>query len=428
MGQKTATAYNRGDMDPLIEEQLLGRVNPLRQGQSVVFPDYRGYCISNIPSLIESLLGLGDCPSPLGKLAAQYDGYDRIVFLILDGFGYRKAKALFREFPNCALKHLSETGQQIPLTSVYPSTTVAALTSLSTGLTPLEHGMIGYRLYLQETASITNMIRFSTIGTPRNDSAFDIGLDRDTLIPLPTVHEKFATLGISTHAVLPAHIAQSGLSTALYRGCTNLHSAASLAHMFVKTREILRSRNGKTFVSLYWPSMDTIAHGLGPDSESYRAEFCAVDDAIGRGLVGQLDDTLLIVTADHGFVSMKPEDYVLLDAQFDAARTLLLPPVGEPRASYLYARQGAVDTIRRAFETPREDGLVCIESRQLIETELLGINTPHSQIANRIGDLALLSTGKRGVFQDYPDAAILAGMHGGLTEDEMLVPLIIAPL
>ncbi|MCK4570826.1 alkaline phosphatase family protein [Candidatus Bipolaricaulota bacterium] len=415
-------------MDTSIEQQLLHRENPLGQGQSVVFPDYEGYCIANVPSLIGSILGMNDNSSAISKLGKPFENYERVVFLVLDGFGYRKAQTLFQEFPDSALKELGESGCQVALTSVYPSTTVAALTSLSTGLTPLEHGMIGYRLYLRETASITNMIRFTTMGNSQADSAFDIGLDRETLIPLPTVHQQLDNYGIAAHAVLPGYIANSGLSTALYRGCKNMHSAASLPHMLVKTREILQESKGKTFISLYWPGMDSIGHGLGPDSESYRAEFCAVDDAIRRGLVGQLEDTLLIVTSDHGFVPMRPEDYLLPDGEFDAVRTLLMPPVGEPRASYLYARQGGINTIQRAFEVPREDGLICIESRKLVESGLLGINTPHPEIANRIGDLALLSTGSAGVFQDYPDAALLRGMHGGLTEDEMLVPLIIAPL
>jgi len=422
------TTYNLRVMDNSIEKQLLGRANPFGQGQNVVFPDYEGYCISNIPSLISSILELPSDSSPITKLGDPFRGYERIVFLVLDGFGYRKAQTLFKEFPNSALKELGETGCQEPITSVYPSTTVAALTSLSTGLTPLEHGMIGYRLYLRETASITNMIRFSTIGNSRNDSAFDIGLDRDAVIPLPTVHEQLDVQGIAAHAVLPAFIANSGLSTALYRGCTNLHSAASLPHMLVKTREILQASHDKTFVSLYWPGLDAVGHGLGPNSESYRAEFCAVDDAIRRGLVGQMEDTLLIVTADHGFVPMRPEDYLLLDGEFDARRALLMPPVGEPRASYLYARQGEADAIRQAFDKPRDDGLICVESDEMVKSGLLGVRLPHPQVEHRIGDLALLSTGTHGVFQDYPDAAILRGMHGGLTEDEMLVPLIIAPL
>ena len=394
----------------------------------MVFPDYEGYCISNIPSLISSLLDVASESSLLGKLAEGFSQYERIVFLVLDGFGYRKAQALFREYPDSALRKLGSLGCQIPLTSVYPSTTVAALTSLSTGMTPLEHGMIGYRLYLRETAGITNMIRFTTIGNSRPDSAFDIGLDRDTLIPRPTIHERLDTQGVSVHSVLPSYIATSGLSTAHYRGCTKTHSAISLPDMFVRTREILKRTEGKTFISLYWPGLDSVAHVRGPHSASYHDEFWAVDDAIGNGLVGQAEDTLLIVTSDHGFVPMNPEDYLLLGELFDADRALLMPPVGEPRASYLYTRDGKKATIRQAFEAPRPDGLICIESQELIDSGLLGIRTPHPEIANRIGDLALLSTGTAGAFQDYPDAVLLRGMHGGLTEDEMLVPLIIAPL
>ena len=394
----------------------------------MVSPDYTGYCIANLPSLIGFMLGVNESSSATAELGKQFDGYERIVFLILDGFGYRKAQTLFQEFPNSALRRLGESGCQVPLTSVYPSTTVAALTSLSTGLTPLEHGMIGYRLYLRETASITNMIRFTTHGNSRPDSAFAIGLDPETLVPQHTFHEQLDIHGISSHAVLPGYIANSGLSKALYRGCANMHSSVSLPDMLVRTRKILQESKGKTFISLYWPGLDSVGHVLGPDSASYHDEFCAVDGAIGRGLMGQVEDTLLVVTSDHGFVPMKPDDYLLLNSEFDADRALLMPPVGEPRASYLFARDGSKAAIRDAFVKPRDDGLVCVESRELVESGLLGINTPHPEIANRIGDLALLATGSGGTFQDYPDAALLRGMHGGLTEDEMLVPLIIAPL
>lgn len=415
-------------MESSIEQRLLTRENPLGQGRSVVFPDYEGYCIAHLPSLVNSVLRLSEDSSIISGLGSPYEGYDRVVLLILDGFGYRKAQALFQEYPDSTLKKLGEIGCQVPLTSVYPSTTVSALTSMSTGLTPLEHGMIGYRLFLRETASITNMIRFNTIGNSRTDSAFAIGLDRDELIPQPTAHERLNAQGVSAHTVLPGHIAHSGLSTALYRGCSHLHSAVSLPDMLVRTRKILHESRGKTFVSLYWPGLDSVAHVMGPNSESYHDEFLAVDDAIRRSLLGQAKNTLLIVTSDHGFVPMAPEDYLLLNEEFDADRALIMHPVGEPRASYLFARDGSKQAIQQAFSTPRDDGLICIESRELVESGLLGTNSPHPEIANRIGDLALLSTGTAGTFQDYPDAVLLRGLHGGLTEDEMLVPLIIAPL
>jgi hypothetical protein len=281
---------------------------------------------------------------------------------------------------------------------------------------------------LRETASITNMIRFTTHGNSRPESAFAVGLNPETLIPKPTFHERLASQDIRAHAVLPSYIATSGLSTALYRGCTRMHSAVSFPDMLVRTQKILQKSEGKTLISLYWPGLDSVAHVRGPHSMSYHNEFLAIDDAIRHGLIGQVEDTLLVVTADHGFVSMASEDYVLLNGEFDADHALLMPPVGEPRASYLFTRGGKKRGIQDAFAEPREDGLICIDSRQLVESGLLGVHAPHAEIVNRIGDLALLSTGSAGVFQDYPDAALLRGMHGGLTEDEMLVPLIIAAL
>jgi len=415
-------------MDTTVERHLLERSNPLGRGFSVVYPEYDGYCIANIPDLIASLLGTAEVADPWAEVARQAAGVERIVFLLLDGFGYRKAQELFAAFPDAALKGLADRGRGLPLTSVYPSTTVSALTSLSTGLTPLEHGMIGYRLYLRETATITNMIRFSTVGNPKPESVFTLGLDRKTLFPHETIHQRLVHENIAVHSILPGHIANSGLSTALYRGCATQHAAVSLPDMFARTREILNRATGKTFVSLYWPGLDSVAHVVGPDSPSYRDEFLAIDDALRRGLIGRVEDTLLIVTADHGFVPMAPEDYVLLDGEFDAGNALLMPPVGEPRASYLFTRNGGRDLVRSAFSDDRGDGLVCLEADELLDTHLLGVGTPHPEIAHRIGDLALLSTGRAGTFQDYPDAALLRGMHGGLTEDEMLVPLIVGTL
>ncbi len=401
------------------------RDSPWKRGKDVVFPDYTGNCIVNVPRLISSLLGAEASPSPLDCLTEVFRGVERVVLLLLDGLGHYKLTSLLEETPDCTLGQWAERGTLVPLTSVFPSTTVAALTSLSTGLTPLEHGMIGYRLFLRETASITNMIRFNVRGNTSPESAFSIGLDPEALIPHRTIHQELSDAGVATHAIVPGHIVGSGLSNALYRGCAKLQAAVSLPDMLVRTQTLLRQASGRTFISLYWPGLDSVGHGQGPDSASYEAEFHAVDDALRRGVPDPMGDTLWIVTADHGFTAMVPGNYLLLDSVFDTARTLLMPPVGEPRASYLYTRNGAQDAVRHALQAPRDDGLICMSAEELLDSGLLGLRTPHPEITHRIGDLALLSTGPAGALQDDPEVALLRGMHGGLTESEMLVPLIL---
>lgn len=411
-----------------IERRLLARDKPARWGSRSVLPDYAGYSIADLPAWVERLFGLDGPETPLTEAASDLPPFEHVVLLILDGWGYRKAESLFERFPDLALRSLGRRGLYFPLTSVFPATTVAALASIGTGLTPLEHGLVGYRLYLRETSAITNMVRFAMVGNARSDAAFSAGLDPEAIIPGPTVHERLAHHGVDVHTLLPQYIATSGLSRALYRGSQQLHATVGLSDMLVTARQLLRRATATTFLSLYWPGLDAIAHIRGPETEAYAAELRAIDDAIRRELVGRVGNTLFVVSSDHGFVSMRPDDYVRLSDTADVERALLLPPVGEPRASYLYVREGTRERVSQALTRRSEDGLVCVDSAALIEDRLLGEGTPHPEITARIGDLAVVATGSAGIYHPYHDAALLRGMHGGLTEDEMLVPFIASPL
>ncbi len=411
-----------------IERHLLARSVPPKWGTHAVLPDYDGYSIAGLPALVERLFG-ADEPSPaLADVANEIPEFDHVVLLILDGLGYRKIESLFEQFPASTLRSLSREGLFLPLTSVFPATTVASLVSISTGRTPIEHGLIGYRLYLRETSAITNMIRYSMVGNGRGDAAFGAGLDVETIVPGRTVQERLTSQGVDVHALLPQHISGSGLSRALYRGSAHVHATAGLSDMLVMARELLERATGESFLSMYWPGLDTIAHVRGPDTDAYLAEWRFIDDALRRELLGRVGKTLLILSSDHGFVPMAPEDYVRLSDTPNVERSLLLPPVGEPRASYLYIRNGSKDLVSKQLDRREEDGLVCVESRTLIEDGLLGDGPPHPEIEHRIGDLAVVSTGHAGVFHPYHDAILLRGLHGGLTEQEMLVPLIACPL
>ncbi len=411
-----------------IERHLLTRTTPVRWGAQSVLPDYAGYSIAGLPALIEHLFGLDGHETPLTEIASAIPAFEHVVLLILDGLGYRKTESLFDRFPDLALRLLSQRGLFLPLTSVFPATTVAALVSIGTGLTPLEHGLIGYRLYLRETSAITNMIRFAMVGNDRSDAAFSAGLDLETIVPGPTLHERLGTHGVNAHTLLPQHISGSGLSRALYKGSAHLHAAAGLSDMFVMTRHLLDNATSRTFLSLYWPGLDTIAHVRGPETDAYVAELRAIDDALRRELLGRAEKTLLILSSDHGFVSMNPDDYVRLRDAPGVERALLLPPVGEPRASYLFIREGERKHVSEALNQLLKDGLVCVDSHALLEDGLLGEGSPHPEVAGRIGDLAVVATGRAGIFHPYQDAVLLRGMHGGLTEEEMLVPFIASPL
>jgi len=412
-----------------IEQLLSSRPVPEGFPGSVVLPDYAGYSIASVPSLICRALGVTDVEPPRLE-SIPVPAADRVVLLVIDGLGYRSLLRLSAEEELPSLRALAAGGLFLPLTSVFPSTTVAALTTLTTGLPPLAHGMIGYRLYLREVGAITNMIRFSLVGSNHNGSALDAGLDPDRLLPGRTFYERLSGREIETDVLLPRAIAGSGLSKILYRGCSHVHPMASIGDMCVGAREMLREADERRLLTLYWPGLDTVAHVRGPQSDAYLAEARAIDAAVGRELIGHLDRTLLIITSDHGFVPMSPSDYVQLTDLDGLDESALLPPVGEPRASYLYLRYGAEAAGRTKHDGPTllPGNILRLTTDQVLSSGLLGAGLPHPEVRRRLGDLALISTGNAGVAHPYLDAPTLRGMHGGLSADEMLVPLIAASL
>jgi len=389
-----------------------------------MLPDYDGFCVARIPNVIQQALGCDGHPTALGETLAAPRSR-RVVLLILDGLGYHKFVSLRRNGRLQTLGVLADRGKVLPLTSVFPSTTVAALASYATGRTPQEHGLIGYRLYLRETGTITNMIHLTALGQESEGAIQALGLDLNTFLGGETVFGRLTDAGIATHTLLPQHITRSGLSSLLYRGCSAIHGCVTWTDMLTTARRILTDEDGPTLVTLYWPSLDSVGHTRGPDTEAYAAEAAAIDQALRCELVDRVDDVLLMVSSDHGFVSMDSTDYISLESLPPLAATCLIPPLGEPRTSYLYARQDADITAVDRFEHAE---LWCLSSRGAMERGLFGVGTPHPEARYRIGDLVVTSTGKTGIAHPYATSAKLPGMHGGLTEEEMLVPLLVSSL
>ena len=415
----------------VVEERVNALTLPgLPPGKAIV-PDYEGYSICAVPALVRSLFGeqIAGAQRLIDVLDTSVGAsLHRVVLLIVDGIGFYHLLDLLERFPDLTLHRLIERGTCIPLTSVFPATTATALTTLTTGLTPQEHGMVGYRLYLKEISAITNMIRLSFLGNSKGDSAIEAGIDVQTFLGAPTLYEHLKRLEVETHVVLSRHIASSGLSRLLHDRSARIHPVVNFSDMLVETRQALRRASGKIFLSLYWGATDAIAHTHGPWTEEFVAELRAVDVAISRELEGQVGETLLIVLSDHGFVRMTKSDYRQVSDAPEIARSLLLPPVGEPRASYLFVREGRKQAVIEVIEERFGGDLVCLEASSALKAGLFGRGTVKPEVTERIGDLLVVSTGRAAIHHPYKDAAMLKGMHGGLTAHEMLVPLIFSKL
>jgi len=232
---------------------------------------------------------------------------------------------------------------------------------------------------------------------------------------------------VQTHLILSRHIASSGLSSILYKSIDCVNPVVNLSDMLVTARRVLEQTSDRVFVSLYWGATDAIAHTHGPWGEEFAAEFRAIDAALERELKDS-KDTLLILCADHGFVGMEESDYLSIRDYPELEENLVMPPVGETRASYLFVKTGKKAAVAGFINENFGGDIVCIDSRDALAQGLFGLGDPGSRIYDRIGDLIVLSTGKRALYYPYKNSTKLKGMHGGMTPQEMLVPLIACPL
>jgi hypothetical protein len=424
-----------------IEKILLSRQLPelLPSTEGWVLPHYDGLSIANLPATIAALLGGAPSgpagpglpgalpPLPRELWAGWSDGLRRVVLVILDALGYRKLQEMWASGEGQAFGHLAEAGRLVPLTSVFPSTTDAALVSLGTGRPPAEHGWLAYEMYLRELGIAANAILLCPVWTRQSDMLLKWGLEPETMVPVPTLAQHLAPKNIPSRAVVRTFYQNSGFSKMLYRGFAEIRDHHHASDFWTQLRRLLAETRGqRTLLTAYWAGLDTVAHAYGPDTELLEAEFRTVSHLLGQEFLARLppedrEGTLLLITADHGQIRVPPEQILIASQNPDLSRHLLVPIMGESRAAFVYPRPGRAAAVREYLERAFPGWFVVLDSAEALEAGLMGRPIADETYA-RAGQLLVLPRGNRAL-QRAPLQVTLVGRHGGLTQDEMLVPL-----
>lgn len=361
-----------------------------------------------MPSVLASL-GVPDEPNPL-----RLPDTARAVVLLVDGMGWE----LLRRHPDAAPFLSGLAGR--PLTAGFPSTTVTSLTSLGTGLPPGAHGLTGYSSYVEEVGDAVNWLAWRPVG--RSEDLRE-RLHPEDVQPLPTAFERATDAGVTVTTATAAHFEGSGLTRAALRGGRFAGSYTwgdSLALALDSVR-----RGNRSLVYSYLSELDLIGHVRGSESDAWLAQLNLVDD-FARLLAEQLPaDARLLVTADHGMVTVPEEGRVDVDAS-----GVLLDGVvcvaGEPRARHVHARTGAAGDVLAAWKAELGDRMWIGSRDDAIAAGLFGpeVSTVARQ---RIGDVVAISlTTDVAVVRRKAESTLssLPGQHGALTDDELLVPLL----
>jgi hypothetical protein len=367
-----------------------------------VLPDYTGACLTNVvPAL---LAGPDDAPAWLPALARRAN---QIVLLVIDGLGWEQLQDRASVAQTLAAVASSDAGQAI--TSVVPTTTATALTSITTGRATSEHGVLGYRVAVDDD-QVLNVLRWQ-VGS---------GTARDARRSIPAAaFQPFAPFpGSSTPVPVVSRADFGGTGfTAVHLGDSPLRGYRVLSTMVVETRRLLAE--GSPFVYGYYDGIDKVAHahGLG---EYYDAELHAVDQLVAEIAASLPDGAVLVVTADHGQVDVGPRVVLPGKDLMSAVRFIS----GEGRFRWLHAQPGAAkDLLADSDELYGETTWVRTRE-QLLDDGWFGGPLRHG-VASRLGDVALIPHAPI-AFLDPADTGEtrLAARHGSLTSAEMMVPLL----
>jgi hypothetical protein len=421
------------DITPDILPRLTAlRLPGLDLADGFVYPDYQGSSILNLPSTICLALGaepLGALPLRPGLTVPLRDDLRRVILVLVDALALHRLQRWMADGTAPVWASLAEQGMLSALTSVVPSTTSTALTSLWTGKSPAEHGVVGYELWLKEYGVVSNMILHAPI-TFENDagSLARAGFNPEQFLNLPTLGQHMAQHGIKSYALQHRSILRSGLSQMFLKD-VQVNGYLTPTELWVNLRHLVESNpTGRQYFWAYTGQLDHYSHYYHPDDERVAAEFSEFSRAFQQHFLEKLSPalrrhTLLLLTADHGMLSTARSPRYDLRNHPDLSRLLHILPTGEHRLMYLFTRPGKEAGIRDYYERTWPGEFILLDPAEAVAKGLFGPGKPHPRLADRMGDLIAAARGEAYIWWADKDNP-LVGQHGGLSAEEMIVPLL----
>ncbi|MGI8759336.1 MAG: alkaline phosphatase family protein [Acidimicrobiales bacterium] len=344
-----------------------------------------------VPALLEPLR-----PAP-SWLPAPAVGADQVVLLVLDGLGFEQLERR---------RHLAPTLSTMSggaISTVAPSTTATALSSLALGCPPGEHGVVGYRINVD--GDVLNILRWRTAAG-----------DARQAIPPDDIQSRPAFCGHRPPVVTRAEFAGTGF-TAAHLADIRFHGWRVPSTLVTEVGRL--TRQGEPFVYAYYDGIDKVAHEYGL-AEHYDAELVAVDGLVADVMSVLPPGATLMVTSDHGQVQVG-DAVVPISHEVMGLASMLS---GEGRFRWLHARPGAAADLAEAARACHGDQAWVRTRAEVIAEEWFGPKVSDDAAA-RFGDVVLAARAPV-AFEDPADTGPyrLQSRHGSLTPAEMRVPLL----
>lgn len=374
-------------------------------------PDYRHGSVNLMAALSQALGGGATGYAPLPGLAAEAMQGRPVVLLVIDGLG---AELLQRHPDTFLARHRVDT-----LSAVFPSTTASAITTFTTGMAPQQHAITGWHLWLRELGSVATILPFvPRFGGPPFSR---YGYSPRDFIGAPPLFDRLA---VPVEILSPDWIVNSDYNRASGGGAPR-HGFRTVAELLQQVERLV-SDGAPRLVYGYWPELDALAHAHGVASTQVTEQLHALDAALAAWAPRlAARGALLLVTADHGLIDTDAAHTLQVSDHPPLAEALAIPLCGEPRTAFCYLRRDSEASCLAYLRAELGHACEVVASAELVAQGYFGLGAPHRELASRVGDYTLLMKGRYVMRQrlahEKPFQQI--GVHGGLSRDEMAVPL-----
>lgn len=383
-------------------------------------PEYCGNSIVNLlADLIRAQGGRSPHPGLVDFPVKALGAARRVLYLVADGLGeyqLRRYLAGIRHSPFfAAYPHRV-------ITTVFPATTAAAVTTFATGASPFEHGILGWHLHLGDLGLVSTILLAATrTGVPMAGPEFPL---KDYLrLPAPLMTTRGRRVLISYGRIPDSRYSRAGLRWHENHSCTTLAGLVRHVAAFARGR-------GRALAYAYWPGLDSLCHEHGVFHPRTLKHMAALDRTLACMTVAlRGTGAALVVTADHGLVDTPPGRSIELREVPGFYDCLSVLPSGDAREVSCFVRPSRLGAFRRIVNSVLRPACVCVEGEQLIRDGFLGSGREHPALSGRVGDYVLIArdgyafnTTPRGMKSDFK-----RGNHGGMSAEEMRVPLYLIP-
>lgn len=366
--------------------------------KNIVLPDYNK-SLMNITTTILEYYGVKTSKKTLPILEKELKkGYRNVVYILIDAMG----SEILKKHPQQSAFLLKN--QVDVLTTVFPSTTVAATTSALTGKTPINTGWIGWLQYIKEEDK--SVIFFLNKDFYDEDVTFDYNVS-EKYAPVKKIYEQIEEVNKNVKAIevfpefrVPKHKVFRDEVETVIKECKN---------------------DGQHFIYAYWDKLDTDLHKTGTTSNKVRNHLNDINNDIQYLMESLDDDTLVIVTADHGQLDIEE---IGLWTYEKITETFTHNPSIEARATAFFIKEDMQEQFVEEFSKNFKDYFILYKSEDFIKTKILGDETMHKRAREFLGDYFAVAIDKYS-FKLTNSKRVFKAQHAGLTKDEMLIPLII---